>query len=328
MRIGWIGFHREGLTPLRALLTSGAPVVAVVTLEPDVAATKSGHADYAALGHEFNVPLHFVRHINHESSIALLESLQLDVAFVIGWAQIVSPRALATARLGMIGAHASLLPEDRGRAPINWALIKGRQRTGNTLMWLAPDVDAGDIIERTAIPITPYDTCATLYDKVADATRDMILRVVPSLLASQRPGRPQGPSPTPLLPARRPEDGEIDWRLDNITVYNFIRAITRPYPGAFGWLGDSRVIVWQSALLPNSLATRFPPGSVIGPVVSPVDAACGQAVACGEGGVILLEVEDAHGAVISGRELSEQQWSPRAWRTNAAAGAGRRRSSG
>ena len=327
MRIGWVGFHSEGLPALRALLTSGAPVVGVVTLEPEVARTKSGCADYAALCHEYGVPLHYVRHINHESSIALLDSLKLDVAFVIGWTQIVGPRALATARLGMIGAHASMLPEDRGRAPINWALIKGRSRTGNSLIWLAPDVDAGDIIDRTPIPITPYDSCATLYDRVADANREMILRLVPALLADQRPGHPQGPSPTPLLPARRPDDGEIDWAQDSVAVYDFVRALTRPYPGAFGWIEDARFVVWQCALLPSSLKAGLPPGSVIGPVVSPLDAACGQAVACGEGGVILLEVEDAHGAVISGRRLSEQQWSLRAWRTRVAAGSGRRRSS-
>jgi methionyl-tRNA formyltransferase len=338
MRIGWIGFHREGLLALRAVLEQRMPIAAVVTLAPELTAKKSGHADYEQLCREFDIPLRHVRHINDDESIALLESLHLDLAFVIGWTQIVGPRALRAAGLGMIGAHASLLPADRGRAPINWALIKGRPRTGNSLIWLADEVDTGDLIDQTVIPISPYDTCATLYDRVAESNRDMILRALPALLAGNRPGRPQGASPSPNLPGRRPEDGEIDWNWDAAAVYDFVRALTRPYPGAFGWLdpfdspvdsrGESpgslraRFLVWQCALLPEGLTVNVPAGTVIGSVVSPNEGACGQLVACGTGSVLLLEVEDADGGVLSGRVLSEQRWAGRAWRAAAAAGAG------
>lgn len=328
MRFAWIGFHQEGVLALRALLEAGAPVIAVLTLPPEKAAAKSGHADYATLCGEFGVRLEYIRHVNDDYSRALLESLDLDLVFVIGWTQLVEARVLSLPRMGMIGAHASLLPRDRGRAPINWALIQGRTLTGNSLIWLAEHADAGDLIDQVEIPITPYDTCATLYDRVSESNRTMIMRALPLLLAGLRPGRPQGATPDMPLPGRRPADGEIDWSQANGAVYDFIRALTRPYPGAFGWLDGRQYRVWRCALLPSSATTSNScPGSTLGPVISPVLEACGQAVACGSGSVVLLEIEDSHGATISGRYLSEQRWRGQVWRPRSQASAGRRRSS-
>jgi methionyl-tRNA formyltransferase len=311
------------------MLTAGAPIVAVLTLPLELGAARSGHVDFSTISAEFGVRLEYIRHINDERARALIESLQLDVAFVIGWSQLVAPEVLRLPRLGMIGAHASLLPQDRGRAPINWALIKGRTHTGNSLMWLAPGADTGDLIDQMEIPITPYDTCATLYQRVADTNRTMLLRVLPRLLAGERPGRPQGPAVGPPLPGRKPSDGAIDWSRDRVEIYDFVRALTRPYPGAFAWLDDQQYRVWRCALLPaNISADSWRPGAILGPVISPVADACGQAVACGRGSVVLLEVEDEHGTTLRGQLLSEQRWAGRVWRSYAPASVGRGRPSG
>jgi methionyl-tRNA formyltransferase len=306
MNIGWIGFHVEGIPALHALLDRGVSVNAVISLSPAQAARRSGKADYRRLCRRFGVRLYEVDSINDFTSMDLLRRLDLDVVFVIGWTQILRREVLSLARIGMIGAHASLLPANRGRAPINWALIHGVATTGNTLFWLDPAVDAGDVIDQVEIPITPYDTCATLYRAVAAANRQMILKVLPELMAGRRPGRAQGPLINPLLPGRRPEDGVINWAQPNTDVYNFIRALTRPYPGAFTTSRHGRLTVWQAALIPGT--ARGNPGEVIGPVVSPLPQACGQLVACDRGAVLLLEVEAADGRVITGRELSDQHW--------------------
>jgi methionyl-tRNA formyltransferase len=312
MRIGWIGAHVEGLLALRALLERGVPIEAVITLRPEAAARRSGAGlgEYRALCQRFGVDLHEVESINDSASIQLLHGLDLDLIFVIGWNQILRPEVLTLARIGVIGAHASMLPADRGRAPINWALIRGAGYTGNTLFWLTAGVDAGDIIDQVAIPITPYDTCASLYRQVAITNRDMILRVLPALLAGQRPGRPQGEPMAAPLPARRPADGLVDWAQSSSAVYNFVRAISRPYPGAFTFNGLDRFTIWRCALLPPLLQPRQRtlPGEVVGPIVSPDARACGQVVACGDGAVVLLEVEHQSGAPIRGRALSELRW--------------------
>lgn len=313
MRIGWIGFHLEGVPALQAVLEQGFNIEGVITLKPDKAARRSGAVDYNPICQKFGVPLYEVDNINNEESLELLRELSLDVVFVLGWTQIIRPQALKLAKIGMIGAHASLLPHNRGRAPINWALIKGEKETGNSLIWLAESVDSGNIIDQTVIPITPYDTCATLYERVADSNREMILRVLPKLLKGERPGRVQASIDEPLLPGRRPEDGLIDWSKSAVEVYNFVRALAKPYPGAFSWLNGRRCTIWHCALLPGKDFIKSKPGYIVGPVFSPVDGACGQMVACGEGAVILLELENDDGEILKGHKLSNQKWEGGFW---------------
>jgi methionyl-tRNA formyltransferase len=314
LRLAWVGFHAEGLPALEALLATGAPISAVLTLKPELAAKRSGGVDYAPLCARYGVPLHYIAGINEPEAVQLLSTLAPDVVFVIGWHQIVRPPVMRLARLGLIGAHASFLPHDRGSAPINWAIIRGERETGNTLMWLVEGVDEGDIIDQRAFAISPYDTCASLYAQVAATNRDMLLALLPRLLAGERPGRPQPRGDEALLPRRRPADGRINWDSPAGSVYDFVRALTRPYPGAFGTLDGKQWWVWDAALLPDlGVALAAEPGEVIGPVISPTDAACGQLVACGSGALVVLEIEDAAGTRLRGRALSEQPWTGLRW---------------
>ena len=250
--------------------------------------------------------------IQNSEGTRKLATLDLDILFVLGWSQIIRAPALRSCRIGMVGAHASLLPHYRGSAPINWALIHGATETGNTLMWLSHGVDDGMIIDQARFPVSRYDTCATLYDKVAESNREMILRLVPRLLRGERPGKPQPTDDSPLLERRRPDDGKIDWSKDNLRVYNFVRALTRPYPGAFSWLDNERWFVWKAALLPGEIGTQSS-GEVLGPVASPVEKACGQAVSCGRGALVILEVENSQGRILAGQDLSNQAWLGKVW---------------
>ena len=306
MRFGWVGFHAEALPALDALLTAKAPIAGVLTLAPALAAARSGGADFAPVCARHGVPLHPISDVNGAEAQQLLQAMSPDVVFVIGWHQIVRPASLCIARMGMIGAHASLLPHNRGSAPINWAIINGESKTGNTLFWLTESVDAGQIIDQVEFPITPYDTCATLYQHVASSNREMLLRVLPRLLAGERPGRPQPVTDEPTLRRRRPADGVIDWSLSSRRLYDFMRALAKPYPGAFATLDGRTWRVWDAALLPNGRAGA--PGQIIGPVVSPRAEACGQVVACGEGSLVLLELEGEDGTILKGRALSDQAW--------------------
>ncbi|HLH31561.1 MAG TPA: methionyl-tRNA formyltransferase [Terriglobia bacterium] len=314
MKFGWIGFHVEGLPALRAAVRAGYRLEAVVTLDQNAAAKRSGAAAYDKVCEALGVPLYTVSDINAPSSIALLERLDFDVTFVIGWTQLLKSEALRTAKFGMVGAHASLLPRLRGRAPINWALIRGETQTGNTLMWLADGVDTGEIIDQTTIPISPYDTCNTLYEAVAESNKTMICRLMQNLTEGRRPGRPQPVTDEQLLCGRKPSDGLIDWQLDSWRIYNFVRALTRPYPGAFAFLDEKQILIWRCASLPAAAYPGKLPGQIIGPMYSAAESACGQVVACREGAVALLEVElDGH--CLKGRDLSDMPWAGRRFRT-------------
>ena len=313
LRIAWIGFHQEGIPALQGLRDVGFPLVAVITLDEPAAAKRCATAAYSDVLNGWDVPLHRVRNINDEQTIQLLSEMNLDLLLVIGWSQILSSAAMATARIGAIGAHASLLPHNRGSAPINWAIIRGEKTTGNTLIWLADNVDEGHIIDQFEFPISAYDTCETLYQKVAESNHVMIQRVLPKLLAGERLGRPQPHSDEPLLPRRRPADGLLDWHQSAVSVYNFIRALTRPYPGAFSFLDGRRWMIQSAAMLPTVSGEGRVPGTVIGSVVSPVAEACGQLVACGSGCVIVLEIEADDGTILKGTDLSDCDWTGKIW---------------
>lgn len=313
MRIGWIGHHVEGIPALQGVLERGYRLECVITLNSKGRERRSGAVDYSPLCSTYGVPLYQVSNINDDESLSILKSLSLDLAFVIGWNQIVRPPALKLARLGMIGAHASLLPHNRGRAPINWTLINGEVSAGNSLIWLAEGVDAGDIIDQRTIPVTRYDTCASLYEQVAETNRDMILDVLPAILEGRHPGNPQQHNGEQLLPPRRPEDGALDWSLTNVRVYDFVRALTKPYPGAFSWLDGKRWRIWHCSLLPEIFGIDAVPGQVLGQIHSPVADACGQVVACGKGAVALLDLESDDGKTLKGPSLSEQPWTGKIW---------------
>ena len=314
MRFVWLGFYAEGLPALEGLLAAGAPVEAVLTLRPDLAIRRSGGVDFQPLCVRHGVPLHYIANINDLQAQQLLCRLAPDVVFAIGWHQVVSPSVLRVASVGMIGAHASLLPHNRGSAPIQWALLRGERQTGNTLYWLAESVDNGDLIDRVVIPISPYDTCATLYQQVAASNRAMVLRLLPRLLSGERPGQPRPRTDESALPRRRAADGWVDWTQPSYAIFDLIRALTRPAPGAFSTLNGRRWRIWQAALPPASTAQEHElPGTILGPVVSPMADACGQIVACGDGGIILLELESDDGARLHGPSLSDQPWHGLRW---------------
>jgi methionyl-tRNA formyltransferase len=314
LKIGWLGFHEEGQAPLQALLQSGWTLDCLVTLREDRLACRSAAVDFGPLAKAHGIPLFRVANINDAESQALLRARQLDLLLVIGWSQILGPEVLALARLGVVGSHASLLPHDRGSAPVNWCLIRGERTTGCTLFWLDPAVDRGDIIDQEPIPITPYDTCATIYEKVGQANARMILGFLDELDRGRQPRRPQGDYEGRVLPRRRPQDGLIDWTQSADRLYDFIRALTQPYPGAFSWLGDTRYSIWTSARLDDlQLLPPHRPGTVLGPCRSPEPRACGQIVACGAGALLLLELEEQSGGLLKGVELSEQAWQGMVW---------------
>lgn len=310
LRIGWLGFHIEGLPALQELLKQNITTIeAIITLNEENLAKRSASSnEYEVLSKKYGVPLYKISNINDIESINLLKKLDLDIIFVLGWSQIIRSEALNTVRIGMIGAHASALPHNRGSAPINWAIINGEIETGNTLIWLDEEVDTGDIIDQVRFPITCFDTCFTLYNKVAESNKEMILRLMPDLINGKYPRTKQEFPNNSVLPRRRPSDGIIDWSKNSKQIYDLIRALTKPYPGAFSYLSNEFYYIWNCALIPGLPISGYKPGEIIGPVVSPNDDSCGQLVSCGTGAIILLEVESLDGRVFNGKSLSELNW--------------------
>jgi methionyl-tRNA formyltransferase len=207
---------------------------------------------------------------------------------VTGWTRLLSAELLGVPSRGVIGFHASLLPRYRGRAPVNWAILRGETVTGNTMMYLDAGTDTGDIIDQQTVPITADDTCATVYARVGEAGADMLRRHLPALLDGTAPRRPQGPGDGPPLPKRTPEMGITDWNRPARAVHDWIRALTRPYPGAFTFIAGRKLMLWASAV-DGSCAGRTA-GEVLGYDKD------GVRVAASDGTIVLTSVSDVGGA--------------------------------
>ena len=263
-RIVFVGVHTEAAEPLRHLLSSGEPVVGLVTLAPEHRGGVSGAVDLETLAVAHGVPVRRVKSVNDPATVAWIRELHPDLLLVIGWTQLVRDELLRVPKLAALGFHASLLPKYRGRAPINWALIHGERETGNSLIVLAPGADEGDIVAQRRIPITADDDCGTLYEKVAATEVEMLADLLPRLRSGEPlPRTPQDSSLATVMPKRRPEDGLIDWNRPSARLYDWVRALTHPYPGAYTWFSGSKVLVWKASIPDSrSLPASRPAGSL------------------------------------------------------------------
>jgi methionyl-tRNA formyltransferase len=169
---------------------------------------------------------------------------------------------LGAAPSGAFNLHGSLLPAYRGRAPVNWVLVNGEKRTGITLHHMVEKPDAGDIVGQWAVDIDFSDTARTLYGKLCAAAGTLLAEVLPLIRDGKAPRIPQDLSKGCYFGGRGPEDGRIDWNRPAVQIYNLIRAVTDPYPGAFAFLpGGEKILIWW-ALPEEDAAPDCPPGRI------------------------------------------------------------------
>ncbi len=241
--VGTVEFSRYAL---KGLLEAGAPVAAVFTLDASLKGPVSDFAAFDDLLKGTTAPLFLIQNLNSEEVVQTLRKIEPDLIYVIGWSRIVSPAVLETAKQGGIGLHPTLLPEGRGRAPIPWTILKGLRRSGVTLFHMIEAPDAGDIIRQIAYDIDPEETASTLYKKVCDATYRLTKETYPLLTTGKAPRIKQDETRATHWTKRTPQDGEIDWRKSTQEIHALIRAVTHPYPGAFGFLGGKKFLVWKA----------------------------------------------------------------------------------
>jgi methionyl-tRNA formyltransferase len=247
-KIVFVGCVQEGKDFLKHIIQFGGNVCAILTFTDELAAKTSGAVSFENVAQKNQIPLYKVETTNSKSSIELLKSLNPDTLFVVGWTRLLSKEVLQIPKNGCIGLHASLLPRYRGRAPVNWAILNGDNKTGNTMMVLDEGVDTGDIIAQEHITISASDTCETLYEKVSMAGVKMLKHILPNLGHLLKYRQKQENGQATVMPKRTPEDGRVDWDRSGLELYNWVRALTKPYPGAFSYLGENKVFIWETRL--------------------------------------------------------------------------------
>lgn len=266
-------YHDIGCVGLNALKKAGFEIQAVFTHTDD---PKENHffSSVARLGAELGLPVFAPENVNHSLWIERIEKMQPDVIFSFYYRHMLSQELLALAPKGAFNLHGSLLPKYRGRVPINWAILNGETETGVTLHKMIAKADAGDIIAQKKVAIDATDTALVLHEKIRQVSEQLLADTLPLIKMGDYSATPQDESQATYFGRRRAEDGLIDWSKSATEVNNLIRAVTEPYPGAFTYLAESKMIVWRARVLEKSHDKL--PGTIIS--TEPLQIACGQGV--------------------------------------------------
>ena len=225
----------------------------------------------------------------NKEGLSWLRSLDPDVLFTVNYRLILTTEVLAIPRKGGFNVHGSLLPRLRGRSPITWAIILGHDETGVTVHTLRPEVDTGDVVVQSRIPIELADTSASIQSQMLELYPRLVEGTLRDVATGTLTTQPQVGEPT-YGKVRHPEDGEISWHWSARQVYNWVRALTRPYPGAFTYQDGVPMRIWKAAAVELPDATGRQLGEVIGTCIFP-SGKVGWAVTCGDGIVCIEEYE-------------------------------------
>ena len=254
-------YHNMGLTGLDALLRHGYDIAAVFTHEDDPGENCwFGSVKNWAL--QKNIAVYTTEEVNSPDWIAKIAAINPDVIFSFYYRRMICREILALPGVGAFNLHGSYLPHYRGRCPVNWVIINGEKQTGVTLHYMIEKPDAGDIVGRKPVVIDVSDTAKTLYDKLCGAAKELLDETLPLIKKGQIPRQKQDLSQGSYYGGRRPEDGRIDWKKSAGEIYNLIRGVTEPYPGAFAFLDkDEKIIIWWGEAVVSKEV--FMPGKLI-----------------------------------------------------------------
>ena len=253
MKIIFFGASKLGYSCCEALIKAGYSVVAIFTIpeefkisySPDKPVRNFLHANFYQLGEKYNIPVFEVNQ-NIKSYTDLIKNIQPDFILAIGWYYMIPNTIISYANKGAAGIQASLLPKGRGNSPLVWSLINGDKNTGITFFYFSDGIDNGDIIAQKEIPIDESETIRTLLDKVELASVDILLENISKIENDLVEKIPQNHDEATYYPKRSPEDGLIIWNQSPEQIMRFIRAQTKPYPGAYTIIENKKVTIWDA----------------------------------------------------------------------------------
>lgn len=258
-RIAFFGNHNIGYDCLEWLIAKDQNVVAAVT----VAKNPLENVNYKSvedLATENGILTITPRNTNSGAFLSLMEKLNPDLFISISYREMLPKQALEIPRLGAVNLHGSMLPQYRGCAPINWAIINGETETGVTLHYMDEKPDRGDIIAQTPISIGQAETALDIWNKVTKEGFNLFRQNYPLIVSGTAPRIPQVGKPSSYFGRRQPKDGLIEWERESTEIYNQIRALTRPFPGAFSFLEGEEFFIWEA--YPADFPEKLTPGEL------------------------------------------------------------------
>lgn len=289
-----LAYNNIGCEGIKALLGNGFEIQAVFTHKDDPN-ENIWFQSVAELASEKGIPLYAPANINHPLWVAKIKKMNPDFIFSFYYRDMVGKDILGIPAKGCINLHGSLLPKYRGRCPLNWAVINGEKETGVTLHYMTEKPDNGDILAQEKFAIGTNDTAKDVHMNATRAAAKLLKAALPKLRKGTLKAVKQDEKKATYFGGRKPEDGAIDWGKTASEVHNLVRAVTRPYPGAFSFLGEKKYIFWDVSEA-RGAAKAFP-GTVLS--VNPLT------IACGKGAVTVNYAQQEGGLYSSGAQLAE-----------------------
>ena len=243
-RILVFAYSQVGAVCLEQLLADGANVVCVYTHDDDPT-EEIWFRSVKEVAKKNGIETRVAKPSLPEE-LAHIKELAPELVLSFYYRALIPKSVLDIPRLGAFNIHGALLPQYRGRACVNWAVLNGETKTGATLHVMTEAADKGDIADSEAVSIDFTDTGHDVFLKVTEAARKIIARTLPALEDGSVKLTPQDESQASYFGRRRPEDGEIDWNKSAVEIYNLVRAVTHPFPGAFTDFNGRKCMIWKA----------------------------------------------------------------------------------
>ncbi len=284
MRLVFMGTPEFAAKSLELLHASRHEIIAVVTAvdKPRGRGRKISQSAVKRIGFDLGLPVLQPANLKDPEFIHELKNFKPDLIAVVAF-RILPEAVYSLPRLGSINLHASLLPQYRGAAPINWALINGESRTGVTTFKLDKKVDTGGILLQKEVEIDPEDNFGSLHDKLMVRGAELLLETIDAMedgkLAPSRQNDNEA-TPAPKLTSRT---GLIDWRQPAANINNLIRGLA-PYPGAYSFLEQKKMTILKTAVIDSDSLAK--PG-----IITESSANKGITIACGENSIFIEKLK-------------------------------------
>ena len=237
---------------MEKMIEIGFPVNHVFSVDERYSNNISGYYPIYEIADRNNIPFTKIHKINDNKNVEIMKKIQPDYIFVIGISQLVSQKIINVAKVGAIGFHPAPLPKMRGRAANAWQVLLGIQKTACSMFFLDEGIDSGDILGQEPYTISDDDYAQDVAKKIDGACEKLAGRVLQQILDGTLIPVKQNEEEATYLLKRGPEDGKIDWNESIEDIHRLIRAVSKPYPGAFGMYdGKHQIKIWRADILEN-----------------------------------------------------------------------------
>jgi len=268
-RILFFGFSDVGFRCLKYMLEQDCNVVGVFTHDADPHETHWFKTP-ESLANERGIPVFKPESLKNAEWTQKVRELRPDLILSLYYRNIIPEDIFSQAKIGAYNMHGSYLPSYRGRAPLNWAIINGENYCGASLHVLEKKFDTGAVVDQEKVVFSEDEYVADILPRVSDAALEVLKRALPSLLAGNPTLAPQDLSKVSYFGKRTPEDGRIDFSKTARQVFNLIRGVSKPFPGAFAEIDGKTVVFWRAKIAED--ANGIPAGTIVSR--SPIKIAC------------------------------------------------------